>query len=76
MIGAHEKHGGTLPSRVSCDELLAFSELCDVIHMSMSGVDFTWTNGRNNERQTYIRLDKHCEMRLRILVGLKLPVEH
>lgn len=46
VLGAHEKKGGGLPLRASCEEFRSWSESGHLTHLLTRGVDFTWSNGR------------------------------
>ncbi|KAK9277876.1 hypothetical protein L1049_027433 [Liquidambar formosana] len=54
MTGAHKKVGSNLPKCVSCDEFVAMSDICGLIHLDTKGAPYTWSNGR--------RIRGHIEM--------------
>lgn len=58
ITGSHEKKGGSLPSQISCDTFIAFSNTANLIHMDIVRADFTWFNGRRGRIHTEVRLDK------------------
>lgn len=46
VLGAHEKLGGPLPGKVSCDDFKQASDDCGLIHLPTDGAKYTWSNGR------------------------------
>lgn len=42
VIGAHEKRGGRLPCRTSCDEFKSMTDACEFTHIDTKGSLFTW----------------------------------
>lgn len=58
ILGAHEKHGGTPPCQLACEELAFVSNLANLIYMRTHGFDFTWSNGREGMRYVEVRLDR------------------
>ncbi|KAM5549757.1 hypothetical protein ABKV19_000925 [Rosa sericea] len=46
ILGAHEKTGGRLPTRVSCDDFQTMVDVCHLTQIDLKGSPFTWTNGR------------------------------
>lgn len=57
VVGDHEKKGGPSHLNISSDEFVAFTDVCDLIHMNTVAVEFTQTNGRKGRGCTNIRLD-------------------
>lgn len=58
VLGAYEKRGRPPPLNIACDEFVAFTDSCDLIHIDTTGAEFMWTNGRKRRGRTDIRLDK------------------
>jgi hypothetical protein len=58
ILGAHEKAGRHLPNKTSCDEFRGWSDLNNLIHLDIIGNQFTWSNGRRGNANTYERLDR------------------
>ncbi|XP_062014240.1 uncharacterized protein LOC133730715 [Rosa rugosa] len=56
ILGAHEKTGGRLPTRVSCDDFQHMVDVCHLTQIDLKGSPFTWTNGRG--------VSSHIEMLL------------
>lgn len=46
VLGSHEKRGGGLPSKLSCDDFNDWSNYNSLSHIPTKGVQFTWSNGR------------------------------
>lgn len=46
ILGSHEKRGGNPPMAVSCNELKAWSDVCNLTHIEIRGAAYTWANGR------------------------------
>lgn len=58
VLGAHEKRGGCLPSRLSYEEFRAWSDTCNLTHVQTLGAEFTWSNNRSSGAHTELRLDR------------------
>lgn len=58
VLGAHEKSGGNLPRRVSCDDFQAMVDTCGLILLDLKGSPFTWTNGRRSASHIEMLLDR------------------
>ncbi|KAL6206762.1 hypothetical protein ACLB2K_024009 [Fragaria x ananassa] len=58
VLGAHEKSGGNLPRRVSCDEFQAMVDTCSLVQIDLKGSPFTWTNGRGLASHIEMLLDR------------------
>lgn len=46
VLGDHEKRGGKLPIRASCEEFKAWADSHNLTHIMTLGEEFTWSNGR------------------------------
>lgn len=57
LFGAHEKRGNKLPKSISCNNFLAQTNANLLLHLSTTGVHFTWYNGRLNSDCVALRLD-------------------
>jgi len=58
VLGAHEKRGRRLPSTVSCNDFLSWSNANLLMHLHTNGVQFTWNNGRLDSDTVFQRLDR------------------
>lgn len=58
ILGAHEKRGGRLPPIASCEEFRAWSDSCNLTHISTRGAAFTWFNMRGFNDHIELRLDR------------------
>jgi len=58
VTGAHEKMGGNLPSRISCDEFCSMIDSCscNLLHIDSVGSRFTWSNKRDTGSYMELRL--------------------
>lgn len=58
IIGAHEMRGRGLPSKLSCEEFVAWTDACKLTHLETQGVQFTWSNRRRSTVLIEKRLDR------------------
>ena len=58
ILGAHEKTGGRLPTRVSCDDFQHMVDVCHLTEIDLKGSPFTWTNGRGVGSHIEMLLDR------------------
>ncbi|KAL6224666.1 hypothetical protein ACLB2K_003521 [Fragaria x ananassa] len=58
ILGAHEKSGGRLPTRVSCHEFQHMVDVCHLTQIDLKGSPFTWTNGRGVGSHIEMLLDR------------------
>jgi hypothetical protein len=58
ILGAHEHRGRVSPARLPMEEFKSWSDNFNLIHLSTSGAEYTWQNGRWGPRHTEKRLDR------------------
>ncbi|GAU10446.1 hypothetical protein TSUD_420660, partial [Trifolium subterraneum] len=58
VLGAHEKRGKRLPSSLSCNDFLLWTNANLLFHLNTIGVRFTWANGRGGSEFITQRLDR------------------
>lgn len=58
MLGSHEKGGGGLPHKGSCDDFNNWTNSRNYTHIPSRGAEFTWSNYREASRFTEMRLDR------------------
>ena len=58
VLGAHEKRGCRLPSSISCNDFLSWSNANLLLHLHTNGVQFTWNNGRLDSDSVFQRFDR------------------
>ncbi|KAK9912297.1 hypothetical protein M0R45_036167 [Rubus argutus] len=57
-LGAHEKKGGAPLSRRSCEEFLAMSDVCELVHVNTKGTKFTWVHRQGIRGNVELRLNR------------------
>ncbi|XP_061999298.1 uncharacterized protein LOC133716631 [Rosa rugosa] len=62
ILGAHEKTGGRLPTRVSCDDFQTMVDVCHLTHIDIKGSPFTWTNGQGVGSHIEMLLDRKLKL--------------
>jgi hypothetical protein len=58
IIGAHKHKGFFNPARLPIEDFKNWTDNNNLIHLPTSGAEFTWANGRRNNRYTERRLDR------------------
>lgn len=58
ILGSHKHRGASPPARTPMNDFFDWSDTNNFIHLPTRGVQFTWSNGRNGNRQTKRRLDR------------------
>jgi len=58
IIGAHEHKGRISPARLPMEEFKNWTDTNNLIHLPTTGAEYTWANGRGNNRYTERRLDR------------------
>ncbi|XP_062011846.1 uncharacterized protein LOC133728442 [Rosa rugosa] len=62
ILGAHEKTGGRMPTRVSCDDFQHMVDVCHLTQIDLKGSLFTWTNGRGVGSHIEMLLDRKLKL--------------
>jgi len=58
ILGAHEKRGRRLPSSISCNDFLGWTNVNLLMHLDTLGALYTWYNGRLNSDIVALCLDR------------------
>jgi len=58
ILGAHEHRGNFRPARFPMEEFQNWTDCNNLIHLQTGGAEYTWCNGRGENRMIERRLDR------------------